>query len=121
MRVRRAILEQVLDSKVAWAATTGATSGVAANALLRGCDTVLGIHRSSETEARALREGVRRRRRLLADALVGIVADLPTGLDRIDCPVVLAQGTADLVAVGQAPRYLTTSPAARFVPLLGAA
>ena len=45
MRVRRAILEQVLDSKVAWAATTGATSGVAANALLRGRDTVLGTHR----------------------------------------------------------------------------
>ena len=50
----------------------------------------------------------------------GILADLPTGLDRIDCPVVLAQGTADLVAVGQTPRYLATIPGARFVPLLGA-
>jgi pimeloyl-ACP methyl ester carboxylesterase len=50
----------------------------------------------------------------------GILADLPTGLDRIDCPIVLAQGTADLIALGQTPRYLTIVPGARFVPLLGA-
>jgi pimeloyl-ACP methyl ester carboxylesterase len=49
-----------------------------------------------------------------------ILADVPTGLDRIDCPVVLAQGTADLIAVGQTPRYLTVIPGARFVPLYGA-
>ena len=51
----------------------------------------------------------------------GILADVPTGLDRIDCPVVLAQGTADLVAVGQTPRFLAgPSAGARFVPLYGA-
>ena len=76
--------------------------------------------RSSETEARALREGF-----AAADAFWqmlwwGILADVPTGLDRIDCPVVLAQGTADLVAVGQTPRYLAAIPGARFVPLVGA-
>jgi pimeloyl-ACP methyl ester carboxylesterase len=76
--------------------------------------------RSSETEARALRGGF-----ACADAFWrmlwwGILADVPTGLDRIDCPVILAQGTADLVALGQTPRYLTAITGARFVPLLGA-
>jgi pimeloyl-ACP methyl ester carboxylesterase len=76
--------------------------------------------RSSETEARALREGF-----AAADAFWqmlwwGILADVPTGLDRIDCPVVLAQGTADLVAAGQTPRYLAAIAGARFVPLVGA-
>jgi pimeloyl-ACP methyl ester carboxylesterase len=50
----------------------------------------------------------------------GILADVPTGLGRIDCPVILAQGTADLVAVGQTPRYLAAITGARFVPLVGA-
>ena len=76
--------------------------------------------RSSETEARALRDGF-----AAADAFWqmlwwGILADVPTGLDRIDCPVILTQGTADLVAVGQTPRYLAAIPDARFVPLVGA-
>jgi pimeloyl-ACP methyl ester carboxylesterase len=76
--------------------------------------------RSTEPEARALRDG-------FADADAfwkllwwGVLADLPTGLDRIGCPVVLAQGTADLVALGQTPRYLAAVPGARFVPLVGA-
>jgi pimeloyl-ACP methyl ester carboxylesterase len=34
----------------------------------------------------------------------GILSDVPTGLERIDCPVILAQGTADLVAAGQTQR-----------------
>jgi pimeloyl-ACP methyl ester carboxylesterase len=50
----------------------------------------------------------------------GILTDVPTGLDRIDCPVVLAQGTRDLVAVAQTPRYVAAIPTARFVPLFGA-
>jgi pimeloyl-ACP methyl ester carboxylesterase len=50
----------------------------------------------------------------------GILSDVPTGLERIDCPVILAQGTADLVAVGQTPRYLGAIAGARFVPLVGA-
>lgn len=76
--------------------------------------------RSTETEALALRE-----RFAAADAFWqmlwwGILADIPTGLDRVDCPVILAQGTADLVAVGQTPRYLAAIADARFVPLVGA-
>jgi pimeloyl-ACP methyl ester carboxylesterase len=77
---------------------------------------------STEPEARALQEGFAD-----ADARAfwgmlwwGILADVPTGLDRIDCPVVLAQGTADLISVGQTPRYLAAIRRARFVPLLGA-
>jgi pimeloyl-ACP methyl ester carboxylesterase len=76
--------------------------------------------RSSETEARALRDGFADADAFWLMLWWGILADVPTGLDRIDCPVVLAQGTGDLVAVGQTPRYLTTIPGARFVPLLGA-
>jgi pimeloyl-ACP methyl ester carboxylesterase len=76
--------------------------------------------RSSETEARALRDGFADADAFWQMLWWGILADLPTGLDRIDCPVVLAQGTADLIALGQTPRYLTTVPGARFVRLLGA-
>lgn len=49
-----------------------------------------------------------------------VLADVPAGLDRVDCPVLLAQGTADVVAGGQTPRYLTLVPGARFHPLIGA-
>jgi len=76
--------------------------------------------RSSETEAGALRGGFAEADAFWQMLWWGILADLPTGLDRIDCPVVLAQGTADLIAIGQTPRYLTNIPGARFVPLLGA-
>jgi pimeloyl-ACP methyl ester carboxylesterase len=76
--------------------------------------------RSSETEALALREGFADADAFWQMLWWGILADVPTGLERIDCPVLLAQGTADLVAVGQTPRYLAAIPGARFVPLLGA-
>jgi pimeloyl-ACP methyl ester carboxylesterase len=76
--------------------------------------------RSSETEARALREGFGAADAFWQMLWWGILADVPTGLDRIDCPVILAQGSADLVAVGQTPRYLGAIAGARFVPLVGA-
>jgi pimeloyl-ACP methyl ester carboxylesterase len=76
--------------------------------------------RSSETEARALRGGFAEADAFWQMLWWGILVDVPTGLDRIDCPVVLAQGTADLVALGQTPRYLAGIPDARFVPLVGA-
>jgi pimeloyl-ACP methyl ester carboxylesterase len=75
---------------------------------------------SSEVEAHALREGFADADGFWAMLWWGILTDVPTGLERIDCPVILAQGTADLVAVGQTPRYLAGIPTARFVPLLGA-
>ena len=76
--------------------------------------------RSSETEARALRDGFADADGFWEMLWWGILADVPRGLERIDCPVILAQGTADLIAVGQTPRYLAAVPTARFVPLLGA-
>ncbi len=75
---------------------------------------------SGEIEARALRDGFGEAHGFWAMLWWGILADVPTGLDRIDCPVLLAQGTADLIATGQTPRYLAAVPTARFVPLLGA-
>jgi pimeloyl-ACP methyl ester carboxylesterase len=50
----------------------------------------------------------------------GILADVPTGLERIDCPVILAQGTLDAIAAAQTPRYLAGIPGSRFVPRIGA-
>jgi pimeloyl-ACP methyl ester carboxylesterase len=76
--------------------------------------------RSSEAEASALREGFAGADAFWQMLWWGILADVPTGLDRIDCPVILAQGTADLVALGQTPRYLAAIADARFVPLVGA-
>lgn len=49
-----------------------------------------------------------------------MLADIPTGLDDVRCPVILAQGTADIIASGQTPRYLLAVPGASFQPLLGA-
>ena len=54
---------------------------------------------------------------LLADAWWSVLVDLPTGMSDIDCPVVLAQGTCDLLSGGQAPRYLFLVPGSRFHPL----
>jgi hypothetical protein len=41
-------------------------------------------------------------------------------MDRIDCPVLLVQGTADWIASGQTVRYLPLVPRSRFRPLLAA-
>jgi pimeloyl-ACP methyl ester carboxylesterase len=76
--------------------------------------------RSSETEARALRDGFADADAFWMMLWWGILTDIPTGLDRIGCPVILAQGTADVIALGQTPRYLAAIPTARFVALLGA-
>ena len=76
--------------------------------------------RAGEPEAHALQEGFAQAAAFWAMLWWGILADVPTGLDRIDCPVILAQGTADLVALGQTPRYLPAVPRSRFVPLIGA-
>jgi pimeloyl-ACP methyl ester carboxylesterase len=46
-----------------------------------------------------------------------IMLDVPTGLNGIDCPVVVAQGSFDVVGSGQTPRYTPLIPDARFVLL----
>ena len=50
----------------------------------------------------------------------GVLTDLPTGLRHVRCPVVLAQGTEDLISSAQTPRYLLAIPGSTFTPLLGA-
>ncbi len=46
-----------------------------------------------------------------------LMMDVPTGLDVIDCPVIMAQGALDLVGSGQALRYTALIPGAQFVLL----
>jgi pimeloyl-ACP methyl ester carboxylesterase len=75
---------------------------------------------ASETEARAVQDGFAESDDFWRLLWWGILADVPTGLERIDCPVILAQGTADVIAGGQTPRYLAIIAGSRFVPLLGA-
>jgi pimeloyl-ACP methyl ester carboxylesterase len=50
----------------------------------------------------------------------GILADVPIGLGAVRCPVILAQGTADLISSLQTPRYLAVVPGSTFRPLLAA-
>ena len=76
--------------------------------------------RASETEVLALRDGFAECDGFWQLLWWGILADLPTGLERIDCPVILAQGTLDMIASGQTARYLGGIAGARFVPLVGA-
>jgi pimeloyl-ACP methyl ester carboxylesterase len=75
---------------------------------------------ASEAEARAMRPGFADARRFWAILWCGVLADVPTGLDEIECPVVLAQGTADWISGGQTPRFLLAVPGSRFRPLYGA-
>jgi pimeloyl-ACP methyl ester carboxylesterase len=75
---------------------------------------------ASEQEALALREGFGACEDFWRLLWWGMLADVPTGLGDVRCPVILAQGTADVIAGGQTPRYLLTLPSATFHPLLGA-
>lgn len=46
-----------------------------------------------------------------------IGSDVPGNLEAIACPVLLAQGSADLIAAGQTVRFLAYIPGARFLVL----
>ncbi|MCA1835862.1 MAG: alpha/beta fold hydrolase, partial [Actinobacteria bacterium] len=75
---------------------------------------------ASEVEACALRKGFGECEDFWRLLWWGMLADVPIGLGDVRCPVILAQGTADIVATGQTPRYLLALPGATFQPLLGA-
>jgi pimeloyl-ACP methyl ester carboxylesterase len=75
---------------------------------------------TSPEEAIGAREGFAESRDFWRTVAWGLLLDVPRGLDRIDCPVVLAQGVADWVASGQTVRYLPLIPGSRFTPLLWA-
>jgi pimeloyl-ACP methyl ester carboxylesterase len=46
--------------------------------------------------------------------VAGTVVDMPTGLDKITCPVLILQGTADPLVSMQSPRYLAFVPHAQW-------
>jgi pimeloyl-ACP methyl ester carboxylesterase len=75
---------------------------------------------TSREEAIGAREGFADSRDYWRTLLWGLLLDVPRGLDRIDCPVLLVQGTADWIAMGQTVRYLPLIPRSRFRPLLAA-
>jgi pimeloyl-ACP methyl ester carboxylesterase len=69
---------------------------------------------ASTTEALAVRGGFADATGFWSMLWWAVLQDVPTGLHRIDCPVTLAQGTADLVGAGQTPRFLPLIPDSRF-------
>jgi pimeloyl-ACP methyl ester carboxylesterase len=75
---------------------------------------------TSREEAIGVREGFADARDWWRTVLWALLLDVPRGMDRIDCPVLLVQGTADWVAMGQTVRYLPMIPRSRFRPLLAA-
>ena len=95
-----------------------ARSRVGRTALLTGLRST--PWRASEVEARALRAGFAEAEGFWRLLWWALMVDVPTGLRRIEVPVLLAQGTADVLASGQTPRYLFFVPGARFFPLWGA-
>jgi pimeloyl-ACP methyl ester carboxylesterase len=76
---------------------------------------------ATEREALALRGGFAGARRFWDTLWWTVLADLPTGLDAIACPVTLVQGGLDPIAPGHAARYLALIPGARLevLPLAG--
>jgi pimeloyl-ACP methyl ester carboxylesterase len=75
---------------------------------------------TSREEAIGAREGFADSRDWWRTLLWALLLDIPRGLGHIDCPVLLVQGTADWIAMGQTPRYLPLVPRSRFRPLLAA-
>jgi len=75
---------------------------------------------TSREEAIGAREGFADSRDWWRTLLWGLLLDVPRGLGHIDCPVLLVQGTADWIAMGQTVRYLPLVPRSRFRPLLAA-
>ncbi|SOE00959.1 alpha/beta fold hydrolase [Blastococcus haudaquaticus] len=75
---------------------------------------------TGEEEGIGLREGFADSRDYWRMLLWSLLLDVPRGLGHIDCPVLLVQGTADWIAMGQTVRYLPLVPRSRFRPLLAA-
>jgi pimeloyl-ACP methyl ester carboxylesterase len=75
--------------------------------------------RASELEARSVGSGFADSEDFWRLLWWAVLTDVPAGLDEVRCPVTLAQGTVDLLAGGQTPRYLLAVPGARFTALPG--
>ena len=74
---------------------------------------------ASEAEALTMRDGFADATGFWAMLWWAILQDVPAGLHRIDSPVILAQGSVDVVGAGQTPRYLALIPGSRFELLPG--
>ncbi len=74
---------------------------------------------ATETEARIGKGGFADQRGFWPMLWDAILVDLPTRLDLIDCPVIVAQGSMDIVGSGQTPRYTPFIRDAQFVLLPG--
>jgi pimeloyl-ACP methyl ester carboxylesterase len=97
---------------------TLATSGAGRTALLTGMRARPWA--ASEEEALAMKGGFADSTGFWSMLWWAVLRDVPTGLHRVNCPVLLAQGTLDVVGAGQTPRYLALIPGSRFQPLPGA-
>jgi pimeloyl-ACP methyl ester carboxylesterase len=75
---------------------------------------------ASGTETRAITRGLAETTGFWRMLWWSVLVDVPIGMSHIDCPVLLAQGTCDLLSGGQTPRYLLLVPGSRFHPLLWA-
>ena len=75
---------------------------------------------ATESEALAMRGGFADSSGYWSMLWWAVLQDVPTGLHRVDVPVMLAQGSVDVVGAGQTPRYLTLIPGSRFTLLPGA-
>jgi len=73
--------------------------------------------RASRTESLAVRGGFAEATGFWSMLWNAVLADLPTRLDQIDCPVIVAQGALDVIGSGQTPRYTPVIRGARFVML----
>jgi pimeloyl-ACP methyl ester carboxylesterase len=75
---------------------------------------------ASEREALAMRGGFADSTGFWSMLWWAVLQDVPSGLHRVDSPVMLAQGAVDMVGAGQTPRYLALIPGSRFQLLPGA-
>jgi pimeloyl-ACP methyl ester carboxylesterase len=69
---------------------------------------------ATEREALAMRGGFADSTGFWSMLWWAVLQDVPSGLDRVDSPVMLAQGAVDVVGAGQTPRYLALIPGSRF-------
>jgi hypothetical protein len=61
---------------------------------------------ASGTQTRAITRGLAETTEFWRMLWWSVLVDVPSGMSDIDCPVLLAQGTCDLLSGGQTPRYL---------------
>jgi len=69
---------------------------------------------SSPSEALTMKDGFANQTGFWSTLWNAIMVDVPTGLDQIDCPVIVAQGAFDVIGSGQTPRFAPLIPGSRF-------